>query len=430
MFDNEIARSGIIVLPCGSGKTLTAIAACCKIKRSTMIIANSTQSVHQWKAEFLRWTTLKEKQIKLCTSGKKEQLGDEPCLLLISYSMLSYRGQRQYEGQLIINDLLRREWGMLIFDEVQTAPTEKIVDFCSKIKVQCKLGLTATLVREDKKISELEFLIGPKLYEASWQDLANQGYIAKALCFEILCPMTNAFYEAYIKATKQATRRTLAVVNPHKVDACIFLVNEHKARGDKIIVFCDDLIPARYYAKRLKCRLMDGKTSEEDRSKILDKFRNNEIDYFVVTRVADTSIDLPDASVAIQLSANGASRRQEAQRLGRILRAKEGATGDRPTAYFYTLTSQDTREMYFSQKRQFFLLDKGYVFRIMNLARLKPLRPEDRKSEEKTIDRIRAKDDGVKQHLNNTKRREKQPSQPPPRPSSQGGLNWVNSIIR
>ncbi|KAL7711833.1 DNA 3'-5' helicase [Entamoeba marina] len=405
MFNSEIARSGIIVLPCGSGKTLTAIAACLKIKRSTIVIANSTQSARQWKEEFRKWTTINLSSIKMCTSEKKDQLGDDACLLITTYSMLSFKGPRQYAGQLIMKDLLKREWGMLIFDEVQSAPTDNIIDVCSQIKVQCKLGLTATLVREDKNLRELEFLIGPKLYEASWQDLANQGYIAKARCFEIICPMTTKFYNAYISASQFITKKRLGVINPRKVEACKFLVDAHLSRGDKVIVFCDDLTPARYYAKQLKCSnsFMDGATSEEKRAKILESFRNNETNLIVFTRVADTSIDLPDASVAIQLSANGASRRQEAQRLGRILRAKKDVPSNRASAYFYSLTSQDTKEMYFSQKRQHFLLDKGYVFKVMPLQDIKKLKSENEKKDERTIEYI-TNDAGIKE---DQKRRKK-----------------------
>ncbi|ELP91292.1 DNA repair helicase XPB2, putative [Entamoeba invadens IP1] len=388
MFDNEIARSGIIVLPCGSGKTLTAIAACMKIKRSAVVIGNSTQSVLQWKNEFLRWSTVKAESLKLCISDKKEQLGDDACILFTTYSMLSFSGTRQYDGQRIVNDLMKREWGMIIFDEVQSAPTERVRDFCNGIKAQCKLGLTATLVREDKNINELEFMIGPKLYEASWQDLANQGYIAKAKCFEILCPMSTSFYTEYVSAEKNIERRLLSVMNSNKVDACKFLVKQHLAHGDKVIIFCDDLAPASYYSKKLNCVLMDGKTQEEKRRKILDGFRNGEHKVVLFTRVADVSIDLPDASVAIQLSSNGASRRQEAQRLGRILRAKKGAASNRANAYFYTLTSQDTREMYFSQKRQHFLLDKGYVFKTINLQKIMPLKPENKKQDQIVINNI------------------------------------------
>ncbi|KAL7717759.1 DNA 3'-5' helicase [Entamoeba marina] len=406
MFNNEIARSGIIILPCGSGKTLTAIAACLKIKRSTIIISNSTQSARQWKEEFRKWSTVNPlMQLKYIHQKKKDQLGDDACILLTTYSMLAFDGPRQYSGELIMKDLLKREWGMIIYDEVQSAPTEKNVKVCSQIKVQCKLGLTATLVREDEKIGRLEFLIGPKLYEASWQDLTDQGFIAKPRCFEIICPMSTVFYNAYLSANETKTKKYLEIINPRKVEACKFLVDAHLSRGDKVIVFCDKLAPARYYAKQLECSdsFMEGGTSDEKRAKILESFRNNETNLILFTRVGDTSIDLPDASVAIQLSANGSSRRQEAQRLGRILRIKKDVPSGRAPAYFYSLTSQDTKEIYFSQKRQRFLLDKGYEYKLMPLQDIKTLHHENEKKDTKLINMF--KDAGIKEDQQKKKER-------------------------
>ncbi|EDR23627.1 rad25/xp-B DNA repair helicase, putative [Entamoeba dispar SAW760] len=408
IFDNEMARSGIVVLPCGAGKTLTAIAACSKIKRSTIVLTHTTQSVFQWKEEFLKWSTIKPDAIKLCVSSKKEQLGDDACVLITSYSMLSHTGEREYAGQRIIDDLLKREWGFIIFDEVHGSTTDNIEKFVCKIKAQCKLGLTATLIREDDRIRDLEFMIGPMLYEASWQELAKQGYIANAKCFEVICPMTKTYYSAYVEADDSKLKQCLAQLNPNKIDACKYLLEQHKAHGDKIIIFCNELKPAGFYKEKLKLQkcYMDGNTSEEHRRNLLDQFRRDEISVIFCSKIGDVGLDLPDASVAIQLSSSSGSRRQEAQRLGRILRAKDGTN----SAYFYTLTSKDTREMYFSQRRQRVMRQNGYTFKVIDSAVIKPLRKEDPAKEGKDInyvtEMLKKKDEkGVKEIVKKTKKK-------------------------
>jgi len=232
------------------------------------------------------------------------------------------------------------------------------------IAAHSKLGLTATLVREDDKIQDLNFLIGPKLYEANWQDLAEQGHIANVQCLEVWCPMTAEFYREYIHETTNK-RKLLFAMNPNKFQACQFLIDYHEKRGDKIIVFSDNVFALKAYALKLGKYYIYGPTSQAERMMILRQFQHNpEVNTIFLSKVGDTSIDLPEATCLIQISSHYGSRRQEAQRLGRILRAKR-RNDEGFNAFFYTLVSRDTEEMYYSAKRQQFLIDQGYSFKVV-----------------------------------------------------------------
>ena len=375
VFENEIARSGIIILPCGAGKTYTAIAACSKIKRSTIVLTHTNQSVDQWKSEFLRWSTIDEDSIFPFVSGTKKNIPNKPIVFITTYPMISFNGNRAESSEKIIVEMLKKEWGLLIYDEVHGSATNNIVGFVSKIKAQCKIGLTATYVREDDKISDLEFTIGPKLYEASWQQLANEGFIAKAKCFEVIIPMTELFYKEYVKETDETEkksknrRRLLEIINPNKFQICKKLINDHLERNHKIIVFCDSIPAAEYYAKQfnIQHQLIKGETLDEQRKIILNKFKTGQINLMIVSKVGDVGIDLPDANVAIEISSSSKSRRQAAQRLGRVLRKKE----EYNYAYFYSLISKNTREVEFSEKRQKIMQENGYEVSILEYDKIK-----------------------------------------------------------
>jgi len=253
------------------------------------------------------------------------------------------------------------------------------------VKAHCRLGLTATLVREDDLISDLNFLIGPKLYEANWMDLTTQGYLANVQCIEVWCPMTGPFMGDYLKSTDARLRQLLYVMNPRKLRTVEYLVKFHEDRGDKIIVFSDLVYSLKLYAQMLMRPMIYGETPEKERQAILGTFRaSNLFQTICISKVGDTSIDLPEANVIIQVSSHFGSRRQEAQRLGRILRPKsytqtDGSNRSSFNAFFYTLVSTDTQEMYYSAKRQQYLIDQGYTFKVVtNLCDL-----ADREAEEK-----------------------------------------------
>jgi len=233
------------------------------------------------------------------------------------------------------------------------------------INAHCKLGLTATLVREDDKIKELKNLIGPKLYEADWQDLANQGHLARVQCVEVWCPMTPLFMAEYLQSAKRR-RKDLWIMNPSKLAAVEFLVKYWEDEGHKIIVFSDDLRPVVAYSHHMGRPCMTGSDDSHTREELLAKFRDasSKVKTIFMSSVGDAAIDLPDASVIIQISSNFGSRQKEAQRLGRVLRPKPGSNAEF-NAHFYTLVSKDTQEMYYSTKRQRYLVDQGYAFKVV-----------------------------------------------------------------
>ncbi|CAF1268690.1 unnamed protein product, partial [Rotaria sordida] len=232
--------------------------------------------------------------------------------------------------------------------------------------LEVSICLTATLVREDDKITDLNFLIGPKLFEANWIELQNLGFIAKVHCGEIQCSMTPEFLLAYNNAANDVIKRRLSAINPNKFRICQYLIEYHEQRNDKIIVFCDDLFALQIYAQKLVKAIIYGEVSQSERILILQNFqRNPRINTIFISRVGDTSFDLPEANVIIQISSHGRSRRQEAQRLGRILRAKNTST-DENNAFFYSLVSQDTVEMRNQLRRKSFLIDQGYSYKIIS----------------------------------------------------------------
>ena len=219
-------------------------------------------------------------------------------------------------------------------------------------------------MREDDKIDELNFLVGPKLYEANWMDLAAKGHIATVQCAEVWCPMTPEFYKEYLRE-KSRKKMLLYCMNPNKFQACQFLIAYHENRGDKIIVFSDNVFALEAYAKKLVKPYIHGGTAQIERMRILQHFQHNpQVNTIFLSKVGDTSIDLPEATCLIQISSHFGSRRQEAQRLGRILRAKR-RNDEGFNAFFYSLVSKDTAEMYYSTKRQQFLIDQGYSFRVI-----------------------------------------------------------------
>lgn len=382
MFGNGRARSGIIVLPCGAGKSLTGVTAASTIKKNTMVLCINNASVMQWRDEFLRWTTISKESCKVFTSQHKDMLPawDRPgirnqaCVCISTYSMMCHGGKRSASGEEMIRAIEEREWGCMILDEVHVAPADMFQKVLQIVNAHCKLGLTATLVREDNKIKDLHFLVGPKLYEANWIDLTEMGFLAKVKCVEVWCPMTQEFYREYVQGcitgnTNSRVQRLLYVMNPTKVRTCEYLVRYHVKRGDKIIIFSDDVPALILYCQGLQhvyqIPYIFGGTPEHERRRWLQTFKSSpDCNCIGLSKVGDTALDIPEANVIIQVSSQFGARRQEAQRLGRILRPKHNPSGGY-NAFFYSLVSSDTREMYFSTKRQQYLIDQGYTFQVI-----------------------------------------------------------------
>ena len=276
MFGNGRARSGIIVLPCGAGKTLTGVTAAQTIKKSVICLCTNAVSVLQWKYQFKLWTNIPEERISCFTSDKKDPIHPDGCLLITTYTMISYGGRRSAQSAEVMQAIQSREWGLMLMDEVHVVPAKMFRRVVGSVKAHCRLGLTATLVREDDLISDLNFLIGPKLYEANWMDLTAQGYLANVQCVEVWCPMTAPFMTEYLSAANARLKQLLYVMNPSKLRAVEFLVRFHEERGDKIIVFSDLVYSLKMYADMLKRPLIYGETPERERQAILGTFRSTE----------------------------------------------------------------------------------------------------------------------------------------------------------
>ncbi|CAO1306730.1 unnamed protein product [Diamesa serratosioi] len=364
MFGNGRARSGVIVLPCGAGKSLVGVTACCTVRKRALVLCNSGVSVEQWKQQFKMWSTADDSMICRFTSEAK----DKPMgcgVLVTTYSMITHTQKRSWEAEQTMRWLQEQEWGIMVLDEVHTIPAKMFRRVLTLVQSHCKLGLTATLLREDDKIADLNFLIGPKLYEANWLELQKNGFIARVQCAEVWCPMTAEFYREYL-ITKTSKKMLLYVMNPSKFRMCQYLIHYHEKRGDKTIVFSDNVFALKHYAIKMNKPFIYGPTLQNERIQILQNFKfNHKVNTIFVSKVADTSFDLPEANVLIQISSHGGSRRQEAQRLGRILRAKKGSFAEEYNAFFYTLVSQDTMEMSYSRKRQRFLVNQGYAYKVI-----------------------------------------------------------------
>ncbi|KAF9737087.1 hypothetical protein PMIN06_001847 [Paraphaeosphaeria minitans] len=367
MFSNSRARSGVIVLPCGAGKTLVGITAACGVKKSCIVLCNSTMSAIQWRTEFLNWSNINPDDIAVLTSMEKNVFPKSAGVLVTTYHMLAASGKRAHDTAAALKFIQEREWGLLIADEVHIIPAAMFKKVTYSVASHCKLGLTATLLREDDKIGTLNFLVGPKLYEANWQELSQQGHIAKVQCAEVWCRMAPEFYREWLNTTgsNSPKKQLLAVLNPYKFQACQFLIDYHHKRGDKTIVFSDNVYALTKYSIKLGCPQIHGGTSQHERQLVLENFRNNPaIHTIFLSKIGDTSLDLPEATCLIQISSHYGSRRQEAQRLGRILRAKR-RNDEGFNAFFYSLVSKDTDEMTYAARRQSFLVDQGYAFKII-----------------------------------------------------------------
>ena len=369
MFGNGRARSGIIVLPCGAGKTLVGISAACTMKKSCIIFCPNTNSVEQWVGQLQTFSTVDNRAIIKLTAKSKAQLppADTACVVLTTYSMVTAGGERATETRQILDAIRTREWGIMLLDEVHQVAArtfEKVLN----LQAHCRLGLTATLVREDGKDANLSYTVGPKLYEANWMDLTRAGYLANVQVCEVWCPMVREFYLEYLGAKSGFRKQALAVLNPVKCWVLHKLLRKHQSRpGDKIIVFCDSVVVLQAYAQAFGVPVVHGSVKQSERAHIIRAFRTNpEVNTLFLSRVGDVALDVPDANVLIQLSAMGGSRLQEAQRLGRILRkGKQQTGGPGFNAYFYNLVSTDTREEYDAARRRRYLADQGYAYKVL-----------------------------------------------------------------
>jgi len=343
--------SGVVVLPCGAGKTMVGAAAMALAGATTLILVTNTVSVHQWRSELLRRTSLTEDEIGEYSGSRKEI---RP-VTIATYQVMTTKRKGVY-AHLDLFDA--RDWGLIIYDEVHLLPAP-IFRFTADIQARRRLGLTATLVREDGHETEVFSLIGPKRYDAPWKDIEAQGWIAPADCVEVRVTLPNHERLAYAVAEPEERYR-LAASSQVKTLLVESLVAQHP--DDHILVIGQYLDQLAVLSDHLGAPLITGATSVKERERLYDEFRAGDVRVLVVSKVANFSIDLPEASVAIQVSGTFGSRQEEAQRLGRVLRPK----ADGRTAHFYTIVSRDTVDQDFAAHRQRFLAEQGYAYRIID----------------------------------------------------------------
>jgi len=345
--------SGVVVLPCGAGKTIVGAAAMAHAKATTLILVTNTVAARQWREELLRRTTLNEDEIGEYSGAKKEI---RP-VTIATYQVMTKKKNGVY-AHLDLFDT--HDWGLIIYDEVHLLPAP-IFRFTADIQSRRRLGLTATLVREDGMEGEVFSLIGPKRFDVPWKEIEAQGYIAPAECIEVRVNLTEAERLSYATAEPEERYRYCATTRT-KRDVVEELVGLHA--GEQVLVIGQYIDQLDDLSETLGVPVIKGETPIKEREKLFAAFRTGEITCLVVSKVANFSVDLPEATIAIQVSGAFGSRQEEAQRLGRILRPKADGRG----AKFYSVVSRDTIDQDFAQNRQRFLAEQGYSYRIIDAA--------------------------------------------------------------
>jgi DNA excision repair protein ERCC-3 len=343
---------GIVVLPCGAGKTVVGLGAMKVTGERTLILVTNTVAAKQWIREILDKTSLAPEDVGEYDGTTKEI---RP-VTVATYQILIYRGKK--DGDFPHMDLFRKErWGLIIYDEVHVLPAP-IFRATSEIQSRRRLGLTATLVREDGRETDVFSLIGPKRYELPWRDLESKGWIAEARCYEVRVPFPEELRPGYASADKRRKYR-VAAENPRKEEVVQEILENHPE--DHVLIIGGYLSQLRSLAKTVEAPLITGQVPSAERERLYDAFRAGEIRILVVSKVANFAVDLPEANVAIQVSGTFGSRQEEAQRLGRILRPKKADTR------FYSLVTSHTSEQEFALKRQLFLTEQGYHYTVVDL---------------------------------------------------------------
>ncbi|MHC4942451.1 MAG: DNA repair helicase XPB [Planctomycetota bacterium] len=349
--------SGVIVLPCGAGKTIVGIDVMSMLKTHALILTTNTIAVRQWQQELKDKTDINKEDIGEYTGEVKNI---RP-ITITTYQILTYR-KRKTDPFVHFDLFSASNWGLVIYDEVHLLPAP-VFRVTAEIQARRRLGLTATLIREDHKEDEVFSLIGPKKYDVPWKVLEKQGWIATAHCIEVRVPLNEEIKYNYLAAGAREKFR-IASENSEKVRVVKALLEKHE--GDQVLIIGQYLDQLKLLAKYLNVPLITGKMPTRDRAVFYDQFRKAEIKVLMVSKVGNFAIDLPDANVAIQISGTFGSRQEEAQRLGRILRPKTGGQ----KAFFYSLVTRDSREEVFANNRQLFLTEQGYTYEIKDVTQI------------------------------------------------------------
>ncbi len=342
---------GVLVLPCGAGKTIIGIAAMVEQQCETLILTTHNESVKQWKREILEKTNLQKEQV----SEYSGQIKGITPVTIATYNILTYRSSAETDF-VHFNLFKKRNWGLIIYDEVHLLPAP-VFRATAEIQSTKRLGLTATLIREDGKEGDVFSLIGPKRYEMPWKQLESQGHISKAHCVEVRVPFDPHFKEAYYQANLQRKFR-IAQENPLKTRALEAILRKHQ--GEPTLIIGQYVRQIEGIGVLLNVPVITGKLKHDERDLLYEQFRQGGICVLAVSKVANFAIDLPDATVAIQISGTYGSRQEEAQRLGRILRPKKGLNH----AWFYHVVTADSKDQEFASKRKLYLTEQGYHYYI------------------------------------------------------------------
>ncbi len=352
---SERGGSGVVSLPCGAGKTVVGIGAMSKVKAQTLILTTNVTALRQWRDEILDKTNLSPDQVGEYSGDRKEI---KP-VTITTYQILTHRKKKTdpFTHFHVFNE---NNWGLILYDEVHLLPAP-VFRAVANLQSRRRLGLTATLVREDGKEDEVFSLIGPKKYDVPWRVLEKQGFVAEATCVEIRVPFGDDDTRLEYALADQKRRYRLAATNAAKLRVVSHLTREHAA--DRVLIIGQYLDQLHDVAQMLDAAIITGETPQPVREELYGKFKSGEISRLVVSRVANFAVDLPDANVAIQISGTFGSRQEEAQRLGRVLRPKTNGTN---SARFYSVVTQDSSEQDFSTRRQLFLTEQGYRYEIEN----------------------------------------------------------------
>lgn len=354
-----LGGSGVVVLPCGAGKTVVALGVMNLVSEKTLILTTNTVAVRQWREELLDKTELTADQVGEYTGDGKSI---KP-VTITTYQMLTWR--RSKTGEFEHFGIFSREnWGLVVYDEVHLLPAP-VFRVTADLQARRRLGLTATLVREDGREDEVFCLIGPKRYDVPWKVLEGQGFIAPATCIEVRVPLAQSFRSIYAAADARNKFR-IASENPAKLPVLQSLIAKHK--GAHVLVIGQYIEQLEALARQLQAPLITGKTPTPERERLYAGFKDGSIPLLIVSKVGNFAIDLPDANVAIQVSGTFGSRQEEAQRLGRVLRPKSDGSG----AVFYSIVTHNSRDQDFAQKRQLFLTEQGYAYEILEAQSLEP----------------------------------------------------------
>ncbi|MDF2046784.1 DNA repair helicase XPB [Microbacterium sp. Kw_RZR3] len=343
--------SGVVVLPCGAGKTLVGAGAMADTRTTTLILVTNTVSARQWRDELLRRTTLTPEEIGEYSGQVKEI---KP-VTIATYQILTAKRKGEYAHLALLDAL---DWGLVLYDEVHLLPAP-VFKLTADLQARRRLGLTATLVREDGREGDVFSLIGPKRFDAPWKEIEAQGFISPAACYEVRIDLPAGERLEYAAAADE-DRYRLAATAPAKIDVVRRLVERHP--DERILVIGQYLDQIDELSEALDAPKITGATPVAEREELFQAFRVGEISLLIVSKVANFSVDLPEASVAIQVSGSFGSRQEEAQRLGRLLRPKQS----NHTASFYTLIARDTVDQDFAQNRQRFLAEQGYAYTILD----------------------------------------------------------------